>query len=220
MLLTSLLNIAMARNWLTPTLNAMRLHAYVTQAILPTPGTTESTMFTQLPHITEEEAKEVMSKLSEPDMNAFIKQLKENHSAKADELVKAGESCGRIELEDVSFRGTQRLKYLIGEANGKLVIGERIITPSSIIQLVVKARFVPATGEEVKQEEKEEHDIDTVKRLVRANEEKDMAFLTGRREAEELANGLNVMKRAHTPYWPAVRDIRSSVLDCRFYNLF
>jgi translocation protein SEC63 len=107
MLLTSLLNIAMARNWLMPTLNAMRLHAYVTQAILPSSSVDESSVFAQLPHITKEEAKAAMTELNEPDMNAFIKHLQDTHNAKAEEVTKAGESCGRIELEDASFRGKQ-----------------------------------------------------------------------------------------------------------------
>lgn len=105
MILASLLNIATSKNWLIPTLNAMRLHAYVTQAVLPSASTDDSTVFTQLPNITEEEAKEVMSQLSEPDMTFFIKHLQETHSAKAEEVNKAAESCGRIELEDAVFRG-------------------------------------------------------------------------------------------------------------------
>ena len=106
MILASLLNIAMSKNWLIPTLNAMRLHAYITQAIVPSGSEDASTVFTQLPNITEEEAKAVIDKLGERDMNNFIKQLQEIHSAKTDEVNKAAESCGRLELEDATFRGT------------------------------------------------------------------------------------------------------------------
>lgn len=51
---------------------------------------------------------------------------------------------------------------------------------------------------------------------MRANEEKDVAFLLGKRESEELTNGLSVIKRAHAPFWPMV----NIVLSLPFRDLF
>ena len=78
------------------------------------------------------------------------------------------------------------------------------MTPLSFVQFVVKARVAPPVGVDVKVEEKDK-DVDAIKRTIKENEEKDMAFLTSRRDNEELPAGTNVARRAHTPFWPLVR---------------
>ncbi|KAH8118300.1 Sec63 Brl domain-containing protein [Phellopilus nigrolimitatus] len=187
-LLTSLLNIAMAHNWLTPTLNAMRLHAYLTQAISPSSPSHEILALTQLPHISESDVKAVVEQLDESSLEGFINHLQESNDARAEEATKAIDSWGRLELVEASFK----------------VIGERIVTPLSIVQLFVKVRVSPPVGGTSKQGQENE-DADAIKRTIKANEEKDIAFLTSKRDSEELTNGLHVFNRAHSPYWPATR---------------
>ncbi|KAL5487852.1 SEC63 [Sanghuangporus weigelae] len=186
-LLTSLLNIAASHNWLSPTLNAMRLHSYITQAVSPFPESQELSVLTQFPNITEDELKEVVRHLDERDVKAFIDHLEKSHDARANEVRKAAESWGRLELVEASFR----------------VIGERIVTPLSIVQLVIKARITPP-GVTVKLESKES-DVDSIKRSIKENEEKDEAFLSSKRDSEDLTNGLVIARKAHTPFWPAPR---------------
>ncbi|EJD01240.1 uncharacterized protein FOMMEDRAFT_126005 [Fomitiporia mediterranea MF3/22] len=188
-LLTSLLNIAMAHNWLTPTLSAMRLHAYVTQAVSPFTQVQDSSVFTQFPNFSEDDVKNLVQQLNERDVKAFIDHLEKTQDARAEQARKAAESWGKLELVEASFK----------------VLGERIVTPLSIVQLVVKARITPPTGATVKQEEKETSDVDVIKRSIKENEEKDQAFLSSKRDSEDLTNGLTIAKRAHTPFWPAPR---------------
>ena len=111
-LLTSLLNIATSHNWLTPTLSAMRLHAYVTQAVSPLESQ-ETSVFTQVPRITADEAKEVVQKLGESDIKDFIEYLEKSNDARAIEARKAAESWGRLELVEASFRGTCNRTHIL-----------------------------------------------------------------------------------------------------------
>jgi translocation protein SEC63 len=90
------------------------------------------------------------------------------------------------------------------------VIDERIVTPASIVYLVVKLRLKRPTDSTTVPEEKEE-DADVVKRRVRENEAKDYAFLTSKGDAEEIDT---VTGWAHAPYWPTVRPSQ------RFSHLF
>jgi translocation protein SEC63 len=72
------------------------------------------------------------------------------------------------------------------------VIGERIVTPSSIVYLVAKLRILPPTDSvpEVKDEEE--------------NTEKEEEFLMSRKDAEDLTGDNPAGGWAHTPYWPGV----------------
>lgn len=70
------------------------------------------------------------------------------------------------------------------------------------MQLVLKARIVPP-GVTVKTESKET-DVNSIKRSIKENEEKDLAFLTSKRDSEDLTNGLAVARKAHSPFWPMV----------------
>lgn len=186
-LLSSLLNIAMAHNWLTPTLNAMRLHAHLVQAVSPTLPSSEATIFSQLPNVSENDVKSVLEEIGKPDVKTFIEHLQKISDERAKEAAKAAESWGKLELVEATFK----------------VIGERIVTPMSIVQLLIKVRVSPSTG--VKHEQNDEKDVDSIKRSIKSNEEKDQSFLVSKRDTEELTNGLEVLKSSHTPYWPMTR---------------
>ncbi|KAF7309615.1 J domain-containing protein [Mycena indigotica] len=180
MLLNALLIIAQSRNWLTPTLAIMRLHAFFAQALPPAPAPPQH--LAQLPNIKLEETSAYNF-----DYSAYAEKLKEDGDGRVTDVEKALGRWGRVEIVGTSFR----------------VIGERIITPSSIVYLVVKLRVVPpGSPEPPKQEELEP---DQAKRLNRAAEEREQAFLNSKREAEDLQAGQVFSGGAHAPFWPGTR---------------
>jgi hypothetical protein len=87
------------------------------------------------------------------------------------------------------------LNRLLSSYKDVAVIGERIVTPSSIVYLVAKLRILPPTDSvpEVKDEEE--------------NKEKEEEFLMSRKDAEDLVGDNPAGGWAHTPYWPGVSAI-------------
>jgi translocation protein SEC63 len=76
-----------------------------------------------------------------------------------------------------------------------------VVTPSSIVFLVVKLRLSPPNGA---RPVKEDLDAEGTKRVIKMNDEKDEEFLTSRKETEELPSEDAVTGLAHAPYWPGV----------------
>lgn len=109
-LLNSLLNIITSRNWLVPTLAAMRLHAYLAQALLP--GDT-SLKLAQLPGIRETESRELLS--SAVTVSNVAEKLEEKGDSRASEVRKAMSQWGKIEIVDASFKGMLACLDLRGE---------------------------------------------------------------------------------------------------------
>ncbi|KAJ7460592.1 translocation protein sec63 [Mycena latifolia] len=179
LLLSALLTISQARNWLTPTLAIMRLHAFFAQALPPAPATRHP--LAQLPGIKLSEAA-----ANDDDYTAFADALEEQADGRVRDVRKALGQWGRVEIVNVNFR----------------VIGERLITPSSIVYLVVKLRVAPPGAEPLKEEEMDGEDA---KRLSRANEDREMAFLNSRKDAEDLQPGQVFSGGAHAPFWPGIR---------------
>ncbi|KAJ7746903.1 Sec63 Brl domain-containing protein [Mycena maculata] len=179
LLLNALLIISQSRNWLTPTLAIMRLHAVFAQALPPAPAPRHQ--LAQLPGIKLSEAK-----VNDNNYVAFAQTLEEKADGRVTDVKKALGQWGRVEIVDVSFR----------------VIGERLITPSSIVYLVVKLRVAPP---DVKSPNEPEIDGDEAKRLTRSIEEREETFLSSRKDAEELQPGQAFSGGAHAPFWPAAR---------------
>lgn len=104
------------------------------------------------------------------------------------------------------------------------VVGERLITPGAIVQLVFKVRVEPpiqstdATPTSVNGDD--ETEIDRVKREVKANEERDNEFLSGKTEAEELDAGDSGSGFAHAPYWPDVSHASFQNSKAKILNSF
>ncbi|KAF8890379.1 Sec63 Brl domain-containing protein [Infundibulicybe gibba] len=180
LILNALLNVSISRNWLTPTLSVMRLHAFLSQALLPG---ADRLRFAQLPGIKSEEADKLASA---KDVHEVISTLEEKQDGRVAEIQKAVERWGRIEIVDASFK----------------VIGERLVTPSSIVFLVLKLRISPPTAS---QTERRELSVDETKASIKRNEEKDNKFLNSRQETEELESEDAVAGWAHAPYWPTNR---------------
>ncbi|KAJ8472766.1 hypothetical protein ONZ45_g16537 [Pleurotus djamor] len=83
------------------------------------------------------------------------------------------------------------------------VIGERIVTPGSIVFLVVKLRVTPPGSSPI---EEKDLSVDETVRLVKANDEKDEKFLLSKNNVEELPGDDGTQGSwAHTPLWPGKR---------------
>ncbi|KAK7031359.1 J domain-containing protein [Favolaschia claudopus] len=180
LVLNAMLIISQARNWLKPTLAIMRLHAFFAQALPPAPAPTHP--LAQLPSIKPSEVP-----VNDNNYASFTRTLQEKSDGRVTDVRKALGHWGRVEIVDVSFR----------------VIGERIITPASIVYLVVKLRVVPTDAQPTKPAEI--NGGDDVKRLARAAEEREQTFLNSRKDAEDLRPGQVFSGGAHAPYWPGTR---------------
>jgi len=172
-LLNAYLNISATRGWLVPLLAAMRFQAYLAQAVLP--GTTEAqAKLAQVPGL--EDGLE----LDAEDIAEVAKALELKGDARTEEVKKVVSHWGRVEIVDASFK----------------VLGERIVTPSALIHLVVKLRIVPPTSAESNGKAKEGGEVDT-----KAEE----AFLANAKDVEEMPEGAEALGAAHAPHWPANR---------------
>ncbi|KIM62777.1 hypothetical protein SCLCIDRAFT_1175485 [Scleroderma citrinum Foug A] len=171
-LLNAYLNIVSARSWLSPTLAIMRLHAYLIQAIVPG----KSMLHAQLPGFS------LGAALSEgkQDLSSIVRTLRESGDARAEEAQKAFEALSLLDVVDMRFK----------------VIGEHIVTPSSIVYLLVKLRLKGRSS--TKDDGVNGDDENSTK-----DDEIDEAFLHSRRDAEEMKNAGT--EWAHAPYWPGLR---------------
>ncbi|OSD01694.1 DnaJ-domain-containing protein [Trametes coccinea BRFM310] len=174
-LLNAMLNISMARNWLLPTIAAMRLHAYLAQAIPPSPADLKAA---QLPGIDPSDAS-TLPKSESSDYAAAISSLSKSESPALPEAQKALERIGHTEIVDASFK----------------VIDERYVTPSSFVHLLVKLRLAPLA--------KDGSAVPLPKPEM--SEKRDNEFLNSKKDTEDLPSGEYVSGYAHAPYWPANR---------------
>lgn len=174
MLLNALLGISAARSWLSPTLMVMRLHAYVTQALLP--GKTVAPQ-AQLPGFDGD------ADVSEgKDLASFISRLEDEGDIRITEARKAVEGWSRLDVVDMSFK----------------VIGERLVTPSSIVFLLVKLRLRRPLQSDAPSSTSEKS-----AKAIREDREKDDKFLNSRKDAEDMEGATPVW--AHAPHWPGLR---------------
>lgn len=105
--------------------------------------------------------------------------------------------------------------YFLSLTTINIVIGETIVTPSSIVFLLVKLRITPPGVTVVKKD----LSVDETKRLVKANDAADEQFLSSRLDAEELDASL-MNGSAHAPFWPGVWYIPEiHFYFCLFYFL-
>ncbi|KAH9483171.1 Translocation protein sec63 [Psilocybe cubensis] len=182
MLLNALLNVSVARTWLLPTLSIMRLYGYLAQAI-PT-NASQRLRLTQLPHIKQEDITPLPVKAN--DMSDVLASLEEKDDPRTKDVKKALEKWGRVDIVSATFK----------------VIGERIVTPSSIIYLLVKLRITPPGSTP---STPVELTVDETKKAVQLEEEIDEKFLASRLDAEELPSSKTNGGAAHAPFWPGTR---------------
>ena len=75
-----------------------------------------------------------------------------------------------------------------------------------MVNLVIKARLSPPDGSgESSKVDKESEDV---LKTQKANDKKDYAFLTSRRDVEEMPAGLKALGQAHAPYFPTVSSLQ------------
>lgn len=175
----------------------MRLHAYLAQALLPGK---EQLKFAQLPNIKLGERQD-----STENVEDFVGALEEKGDERVKDVKRALDSWGRLEVVDATFKGKCAFSPALYSTLLMLVltvIGERLVTPSAIVYLVVKLRLSPPRGSSPPSPIKEK-DVEETKRLVKLNDEKDYHFLTAKNDVEEPSSN-DVVGWAHAPYWPGV----------------
>lgn len=82
-----------------------------------------------------------------------------------------------------------------------LVLGERIVTPSALVNLLVKLRITPPSTEFISTN----GSAPTDPPAPEAETAKDLEFLNSPKDFEELATPTDGSGIAHAPYWPGVR---------------
>ncbi|KAI0029685.1 Sec63 Brl domain-containing protein [Vararia minispora EC-137] len=177
--LNAYLNISAARGWLAPVFSAIHLQTYLAQAVLPD---TAHAKYAQLPGIDQESLQEVV--LHAKDITEVAKTFESKGDVRGDDIKKAASRWGRLELVDASFR----------------VIGERIVTPSALIHLVIKLRISPPASTD--------HTNGAAKRDEASEApftKQDEAFLTDPKDAEDLPENAISLSAAHAPHWPSNR---------------
>jgi len=165
----------------------MRLHAHLAQAILPAFSHNDSILkskLTQLPGVEADDVSDLPTDV--PSVEEFAELLTKRGDPRATEAAKVIQTWGRIELVDVSFQ----------------VVEERIVTPGSIVFLVVKLRVSPPDSSS---SEEKDVGVDETKRLIKFNEDKDREFLLGKDSVEPISDSPTFDQWAHAPYWPAYR---------------
>ncbi|PPQ88725.1 hypothetical protein CVT25_009671 [Psilocybe cyanescens] len=137
-----------------------------------------------LPRIKQEDVAPLATRRK--DMTDVLHSLEEKGDPRSKDVMKALEKWGQVEIVSACFK----------------VIGERIVTPSSIIYLLVKLRIsppgtTPSTSTELT--------VDETKKAVQVEEETDEKFLASRLDAEELPSSKTNGGVAHAPFWPRTR---------------
>lgn len=74
----------------------------------------------------------------------------------------------------------------------RAVIGERLVTPGAFVQLVFKARVVPAFAQPSSSDRKN----------IEEDEDAENTFLTSKTEAEDMPS--YKPQWSHAPHWPSV----------------
>ena len=130
------------------------------------------------------------------------------------------EKWGRVEIVDACFKGLPSfakafILYSLSLTNIGTVIGETVVTPSSIVYLLVKLRISPP-GATV---EKRELSVEETKRLAQATAKEDEQFLSTREDAEGL-DASSTNGYAHAPHWPGVSSSDDTFYKTYFLSLF
>ncbi|KAF8742795.1 posttranslational protein targeting membrane, translocation, partial [Rhizoctonia solani] len=179
-LLTSLLTMTLSRNWAASSLQLMHLHAYLAQAILPSPLIeSPSTALLQYPNVKKEdtaavrsgEVSELLSNLSDKDVASGVRA--------------AAANSGKLDIIDAKFK----------------VIGERIVTPNAIVNLLFRAQVTPRIKPEGEEKETE-LSVEEAKAAAKALDERENAFLATRHETEPLDDkATDLTKFNRKPSW-------------------
>ncbi|TRM68605.1 Sec63 Brl domain-containing protein [Schizophyllum amplum] len=182
LLLSALQTIAITRSWYLPTAAIVGLQASLAQAVLPSPPlTTAEQQLLQYPSVTSSDIKTLTG--ADQNVAGLIKKLDGAGDTRVADVKKAAETWGKAEIVEARFR----------------VIGERIVTPSSIVHLVAKLRLRPPLGAPPVEK-------DDSKASAKRTEQREYDFLIGKTDAESLETiGAPESGLAHAPLWPLPR---------------
>ena len=105
--LSSLLNICLSRNWLTPSLAAVQLSAHLTQAVPPPPKTVKESdkdwlKFSQLPDMSLDEVDKFK------DVHGFdrlIQNLESSNDPRVGDVKKVVQNLGNVQIVGSAFKG-------------------------------------------------------------------------------------------------------------------
>ena len=105
--LSSLLNICLSRNWLTPSLAAVQLTAHLTQAVPPPPKTIKESdkdllKFSQLPDIALDEVEKFKDV---HDFDRLIQDLESSNDPRVEDVKKAIRNWGSVQIVGSAFKG-------------------------------------------------------------------------------------------------------------------
>ena len=197
---------ALSHNWLSSTLEVMHLHAYLAQALLP-----GSEPLLQFPSITKTDANGVATEGETVPLNGLVKKLASRQDPRVEQLKEVGKQWGKLDVVDAQFKGTlQSCLLTMAYIFLSLVLGERLVTPGAIVQLVFKVRLLPVG---VQVSPFSAADVDQEKAHAKQEDEREQLFMQGKLDTETL-DGLEG-GYAHAPYWPAVRS--APLFHSRFF---
>ncbi|PWY88702.1 hypothetical protein BO94DRAFT_545790 [Aspergillus sclerotioniger CBS 115572] len=189
--------IALAFGNVRPILGSFRTSQHLIQAVAP-----GSSPLLQLPHFTEEVVKSVQG--ADAKEHYTVQKFMSIPEEKRRSLTVGAGLLSEKQYTAATTVAKQLPVIEVSRAFFK-VMGEKVITPSSLVQLVVKARFVPPGFSNVPQVDPVElEDIDP--------DEDDLDAIMGRKPAKnrttKLVNGVKVEEKveaiqpplAHAPY--------------------
>ncbi|KAF2216205.1 hypothetical protein CERZMDRAFT_116341 [Cercospora zeae-maydis SCOH1-5] len=132
-------SMCLAYGFTAPVLASYGLSQCLVQAIAPTPAGKAPLL--QLPHFTPEAIREIETAVNDKKEHMTIQSFMALPAEQRQALAQAvGITNDRLKVaEDVS----RKLPYLRVEKAFFKVAGEKYIIPSSLVQLVIKARFIP-----------------------------------------------------------------------------
>ncbi|BEJ18115.1 hypothetical protein CspHIS471_0703920 [Cutaneotrichosporon sp. HIS471] len=177
-LLTALVNIALGHNWLKTSLACQKLQPAIVQAI-PVGGSP----LAQLPGITLEKGLE-LDITTGAEGRKWLEKWVSINDDEYPEANAVARTFPRLEVTDAQFK----------------VTGEKVVTPSSIVQLEFKARWVyPKDPKEVSNGSARADSVEAVENEVT-------------KEKKEEKKNYPPTGYAHAPHWPANRSPGFSAL--------
>ena len=105
--LSSLLNICLSRNWLTPSLAAVQLNAHLTQAVPPAPKPIKESdkdwlKFSQLPDITLDEVEKFKDAHT---FDQLLQNLESSNDPRTGDVKKVIQNWGNVQIVGSGFKG-------------------------------------------------------------------------------------------------------------------
>ena len=182
------MNISLSYNWLSTYLTAVSLQQHLVQGFHPS-----LSPILQLPGITVDQSEE-LARAGVMDATAFFKRgeaeirniLKDLPPKDCTRASKIAENLPMLEIIDAKFQ----------------VVGEKIITPGSFVQLIVKVRVTPPSSSfsnpAIRVNGETEHLT-----AVEEGEEKELDELIGRKKAGSMGETPDCV--VHAPYFPTNR---------------